>query len=839
MPMHNEIIKYLKQVEKPYRYIGGETGVCKKDWNSATARICLAFPDVYEIGMSNTGLSILYNMVNKSENMLAERVFTPCLDVEDLLKTKNISLYSLESYHPIKDFDVLGITLPYELSYTNLLTILSLSGIPFRASERGESYPLVIGGGPCAFNPEPIADFFDVIVLGDGEKVLIDIMNVVSQVKQSNGSKQDVFDRIEKFDGVYIPALGNSKKIKKAFIEDLEKTFYPEAPIVPYAAAHYRSGVEVARGCMRGCRFCQAGYIYRPTRYRSVERSLELAEKNIQNTGHEDFTFLSLSISDYPYLENILSGINCKFQDQYLNLQFPSLRAESLSSSILQFANKSKGGSFTLAPEAGTERMRDIINKGNTDEDLFISVEKIFSLGWHKLKLYFMIGLPEETEEDLEGIVTIAKKCLNIGRRYNHNVEISVSISTFVPKSHTPFQWEEQISIEEIRKKQGFLKNKLKGRGITYKWHSPEMSFLEGVFARGGRELSFVIEKAHSFGCRFDAWDDYCDILKWNKAFSSCDIDPQQYLRKREYEEALPWDHLFVDLKKDFLIEEHKKSISRVLTPMCSSKKCCGCGVCTKTKNLRPLTKKVKEGRKYVVRCAYIVNSENQTTHDELSSPSNGKELFRYRIKYSKLETAIFLGHLELINGLKLGFRRSGLKLRYSSGFHPRPKLSFGKALSVGIGSRCEYCDVELIEDINVSEIKNKLQGSFPCGINIVDIVKQDSPDLSIDDSIDSMTYEVKGLEIGSENLIKMIDDVKKTDLFEIAVKRGNKTPRQLNLSDYLLELAVLSDNNVTIKIKELKPSIRISDVLQHVFGVTEEMLNNIYIEKTEVSFKK
>ncbi|MFH1874445.1 MAG: TIGR03960 family B12-binding radical SAM protein [Pseudomonadota bacterium] len=574
--MWSIIKQILPLVEKPFRYIGGEVGIAGKNWDQAKVRICLAFPDVYELAMSNTGLPILYNIVNNHPDFLADRVYTPWPDMAFQLKQNKLPLFSLDHKRAVADFEVLGITLPYELSYTNVINILDLAGIPFYSKDRNESYPLIIGGGPCAFNPEPVAPFFDAIVLGDGEQTIIQILEIVKIVK----TRREQLNQLSQIQGVYVSSLGQEQQVHKSTVDDLEAVSYPTHPVVPYAAAHNRAGIEVSRGCQRGCRFCQAGFVYRPLRHRSVATAVNLAKENLASTGQEDFSFLSLSLSDYPEFCNLLKATQEATKNQYVNPQFPSLRAESLSDETLDIIKKARSGSFTLAPEAGTERMRQIINKGNTDEDLYASVQKIFSSGWHRVKLYFMIGLPGENEEELAGIVKISKHCLAIGKKHNRRAEVTVSTSIFVPKAHTPFQWVSQISMAEAQAKIAYLQKQLKGRGLSYRWHNSQMSFLEGVLARGGQELAPVLVEAYKSGQYFSGWDEYFNLEKWQAALSQFGINPEQYLKARDQDAKLPWDHLYVDLKKKFLWQEYEKSLKGQTSPICSLSNCLGCGVC-------------------------------------------------------------------------------------------------------------------------------------------------------------------------------------------------------------------------------------------------------------------
>ncbi len=577
--MSVKIDHILEKVRRPSRYIGGEINSFNKPWSEASVRWCLAFPDVYEIGMSNTGLGIIYNVLNQEKDILADRVFAPWIDMEAVMREEGIPLWGLESRRPVKDFDVIGITLPYELTYTNIITILDLAGVPHRSKDRDENDPFVIGGGVMAFNPEPVAPFFDAILLGDGERAVLEI-NKVLRIKKKGLSKSEILKKLADIEGVYVPGI--SKSVNKSIVPNIDSAQFITRPVVPFMnIVHDRVGVEIQRGCARGCRFCQAGYVYRPVRQRSPETIKKLSACALETSGHEDLSFLSLSAGDYQGLPALLKDIAEAHAEPWINITLPSLRVETLTPEVLGVLKRSLRGGFTLAPEAGSERLRRVINKGNTEEDLLKTIDQVFSLGWRQLKLYFMIGLPTETIEDVEAIISLANKAFDIGRRHRRDISFTTSISTFVPKPHTPFQWCGQLSIEDTLVRQDMLKKSLRRRGMELKWHGAKMSYIEGVMSRGDSSLADVIEKAWRRGARFDAWDDQMKFETWMEVLTEKEVDPKNFVeRERSLDEKLPWNHLYTQLDRDFLKSEYQKAISGEFTDDCVTGKCSNCGVC-------------------------------------------------------------------------------------------------------------------------------------------------------------------------------------------------------------------------------------------------------------------
>lgn len=546
----------LPNVMKPARYIGNELHSAHKDWAKAAVKVCLSYPDTYEIGMSNLGLQILYQIINDRPDALAERVFCPLPDMGNQLTTNDLQLTTLESDIPLSKFDVIGFSLGHELTYTNIITILKLAGISLHSEDRGEKDPLVLGGGPCAFNPEPVADFFDLFVIGEAEEAIIEIIaGLRSTIHESRSTK---LRTLAKIPGVYVPGISN--KVTKRFIKDLNTAPLPVKPIVPFVEAiHDRAALEIMRGCKWGCKFCQAGWTSLPVRERSKELLLKSADDLIKNTGYEELSLLSLSSSDYSHIETLAKTLAKKYEPKGINISLPSLRTNSFSVKLAREIARVRVGSLTLAPEAGTQRLRDVIGKNMTEPQIMEGVKAAFDEGIEALKLYFMIGLPTETEEDLFGIVDLANRIYQLGRSYSKRVRITVNLSTFIPKPHTPFQWERQISIEETLEKQRLIKKNLTARGIELRWHQAEASFLEGAFSRGDRRLTAVIERAWNLGARLDAWSEHFKFPLWQQAFRECGIDPASYLTPRPTDQPLPWDFIDTGVSKEALLRAKNK----------------------------------------------------------------------------------------------------------------------------------------------------------------------------------------------------------------------------------------------------------------------------------------
>ena len=715
----------LPGVEMPSRYLGNEINTIRKDLDKVDLRIALAFPDLYEIGTSHFGLQILYDILNRRDEIAAERVYAPALDMEARLRERDLPLASLESGCPLTRFDIIGFSLLYELNYTGVLSILDLSAIPFRSEERDERHPFIIAGGPCTCNPEPVAPFFDAMVIGDGEDVVVQMANAwLDWRRGGHGQRADLLEAWSEIPGVYIPAFfdldfddrgfqrliphrGNYERVTRAFVSSLESTPFPTEPIVPFGRpVHDRLRLELSRGCTRGCRYCQAGMIYRPVRERSPAKVLDLCDAALSATGYEDVSLLSLSTGDYrcivPMMEQFLNRYAC----DHVALSLPSLRAGTLTPELMTLIKRVRKTGFTIAPEAGSQRLRDVINKNITADDIRATVEDAFEQGWKVIKLYFMIGLPTETQADLEALVELVQQLKSVKGPGNRRPRINVSVATFIPKAHTPFQWSRQIRLEDSRRTINWLQDRLKSPGVHFKWQNPEISMLEGLWARGDRRLSRLLLKAYQSGCRFDGWSDHFNFDAWQDSMAACGIDPEQAVyRERGQDEPLPWDHIDMKVSRAFLRAECERALSGEATEDCRDGACQNCGVCD-FDQIQPIVYSTRETA--AARRAVGVDANPDAP------------LEKRVVTFTKTDRARFLGHLEMTNIFKRALRRAGIALHYSQGFHPAPKIVFEDTLPLGMESLCERMIITLKTPLAPAEITRRLRPQLPAGLGIV-----------------------------------------------------------------------------------------------------------------------
>ena len=730
IPTPLDIGRILPLVRKPGQYVGGELHAVSSRFDADDLNICLIFPDLYEIGMSHQGLQILYHILNSRDRMAAHRAYVPDVDMEQELRSQGLPLFSLEAKVSLAAYDILGITLPYELCYTNILTVLNLAGLPLRSEARTDIHPLVLGGGSCSLNPEPVAEFFDAIVLGDGEEIIVEIADLVLLAKDEQWGRATVLERLAQISGIYVPSrfqpryeYGRLTAIDALSPEyqSVSRRVLPELPAAPYlyhplvpvvAPVHDRLGVEIARGCTRGCRFCQAGMTYRPVRERTLDEIMELANQGIAHSGFEELALLSLSTGDFSCLGELMAALMDRFADDFVSVSMPSMRVGTLTPEIMEQIKRVRKTGFTIAPEAGTDRLRQVINKGITEEDLLDTCRDAFSLGWKLIKLYFMVGLPTETEADVEAIVDLAKKARNRGGQgKGRPVQVNLGVATFIPKPHTPFQWEPQISLEESKRRINRLKQMLPRQGFKIKWHDPEQSLLEGVFSRGDRRLSRLLETAWSNGARLDSWSEHFNLEQWRRAAAECDLNLEDYLRRREVSEVLPWEHLRSGVDRSFLEAEYAKALQQEYTPDCRNHGCQGCGLCD-FKTIRP----VVHERPAVPQEVRPVASFKQ----EKKQPQPG---YTYRVQYSRLGDSRFYGHLELLQLVFRVLQRTCLPLLFSSGFNPTPRVSFSQALPVGVESLVETLTMDLARPLaSVEEAVVLLNSQMPPTIRVTGI---------------------------------------------------------------------------------------------------------------------
>ncbi|MBD3413754.1 MAG: TIGR03960 family B12-binding radical SAM protein [Candidatus Aminicenantes bacterium] len=765
----SKLEKLFKSVQKPGRYLGEEWNVIKKDPEEVKLKIALVFPDTYEVGMSYLGQKILYWVLNKHPDILAERVYAPWPDFESALRKERIPLYSLESKIPLYDFDILGFSLLYELNYSNILTILDLGHIPLLSGQRDSRSPLIIAGGPAASNPEPVSDFFDLFVIGDGEQVFIKLAENYLQRKKESQSKSSILKALAQIKGVYVPVfyrthqLPGSKllvrepagnvpsKVKKNVLLEFDSKHLPSEPIVPNISPIFdRISVETTRGCAQNCRFCQARNIYFPVRNKDPGMVMEEMIGNLNSTGYEEASLSALSVGDYPDLEATIDFLMTKLSTKNISLSLSALRPKFLTDEMAENITKVKKTGLTIVPEAGTERLRKVINKKLKEQEIFDAMSAAFSKGWRKIKMYFMVGLPTEREEDLQGIVDLIERIIRLGYQImNKPPQINLSVSSFIPKPHTPFQWVKMNTMKELKYKHEFLRKKMNKYGFVWlKEHSVENAVLEGIFSRGDQRLNPVLLRAWTEGARFDGWTDQFDFSIWKKSFDKENLDPQDYLSSLSQSSVLPWDHIDIGVKKSYLKKELKEAFKEKWTESCESRDCQSCRGCSFPGN---------QNRIGLSRIPPVSLSENRCF--QKADKEN-----RYRFFYSKQGPAKYLSHKDLSQIIPRSFRRAGIQVRYSQGFHPKMHLSFPPALGLGMEGREEVLEFRSHYQFPNKRFVKQANHFFPKGIRALRIEKisADRPSLSKD--INGVCYS---LDLNKESVQAAFK--KKTHLKKVA----------------------------------------------------------------------
>lgn len=837
----------LPLLPKPSRYLGIEEGSVHKPFQDLALRVGLIFPDMYEVGMSYLGQKILYSIINSRERWQAERVFTPCREAGAILRQHNAPLCTLESDTPLADLDVLGFSVTHELCYSNILYILDLAGIPLRSADRiaprpdGRPWPLVVAGGGCTLSAEPLAPFVDVMTLGEAEVSQPEVLELVEQARSNALSRQDLLLALSRVPGVYIPEFFETnpdgtlrplyehhRKATRRVVPDMNDAPYPVEQPIPFGAVHNRLALEIGRGCTRGCRFCQAGSLYRPARERGVEQLRSLLSTCLSGTGYDDVSFLSLSTGDFSALKELFMGTVERCAREQVSLSLPSLRVGSIDDAIMERMAGIRRTGATLAPEAGSQRLRDVINKGITEEELILHVQKLFEHGWQQVKLYFMIGLPTETDEDLLAIVDLCRKARDAAGPGIKRLQITAAISPFVPKPHTPFQWDAQISLEEIRRRIGLLLDAVKKeKRIKMRWHEPDMSLLEGVFSRGDRRLADVVESAYRKGAIFTSWIEGFSLAPWLDALAEHGLTVEEYTRERRMEEPLPWDHLESGLSKDFFLRERDKALREKTSPDCRYASCQQCGVCDAVfvqGRLKPRTEASRLDRPRDMRPgAQYRNILNNPQRDQeahsVSLDQYGRVIVRgehrdpeapakpgtkarppalaphliqkaaqLRLWYSRKGPAAYISQLEVQHIFDRALRRADMPLTFSQGFHPLPLVSFGRALPVGVASECEWFSVYLREARPLRESLDAMNSALPGGLRILSLEALPLEKKTADALIEEYRVDFLGPAGEREAFRDAWSRVERSSALPW-LREGKKGVRELDIRPYLVNI--------------------------------------------------
>ncbi len=840
---------------KPSRYVGGEVNAVAKDLHAMRVTWGLCFPETYEVGMSNVGFRVLYHVLNSRPDVACERVFMPWPDMAAAMRARRLPLWALESRAPARDFDVLGFSLQFEACYTTVLEMLDLAGVPLLSSERDESHPLVLAGGPCTFNGEPVAPFFDAMVLGDGEEVALEVSDVVAEWRQARGSRRELLERLARVRGVYVPSLfrvhygadrtvaaiepllAGYEKVTRRIVADLDRVAMPDRPIVPFMqAVHDRLPLEIQRGCVRGCRFCQVGMVSRPQRQRAPSTILRAAETGLARTGWEEVGFLSLSAGDYGCLNELLESFFARFGPERIAISLPSLRTETMTERLAQQIAKVRKTGFTIAPEAATDRLRRVINKGNSEENLLAAVRSVFRNGWSLVKLYFMIGLPTETDQDVVGIAELAKRAHRVAKEIRREAMINVSVSTFVPKPFTPFQWDAMDDIPETIRKHDLLRGAFPRKGpIAYKYHEAKGSLIEGALARGDRRMATAVHAAWRSGQVLDGWSEHFSFERWDQAMGAMTAEHGvdaafMALRARDESEVLPWDHLDAGVSKAFLLDERARSRAAEPREDCLAGRCSACGACDF---------KTFENRLHTVSDLPPLPPAVEAPPVDPNPPARVKGPVA-RLRYAKEGRAIALSHLETMHALLRALRRSALPVSYSQGFNPRPRVSFGPACPVGIESETEFIDLELAELLTPEAIRAAVAPELPGMLPLreVQVVDKTAPGLAAD--LRAVRYRVEFDVPEGEDLARRVQDFlaqEKVESTRVKAEGKNRgRVRVIDLREVVLSLCCDGPRAVVFELRGgQEGSAKPMEVLRAAFpGISPSR-----IVKTDVVFNE
>jgi len=880
----------LNDVSKPVRYLGNEWNVVHKKGAEVRKRVALCFPDTYEIGMSHLGLRILYSILNKREDTAAERCYAPWVDMVEKLRETGKPLVSMESQLPLCDFDVVGFSLQYELEYTNILLMLDLGGIPLKSLDRDREHPLIIGGGPSVFAPEPIADFFDCFLIGDGEEAFPRIIDHFVELRDQGMSRRDILIRLAERDGVYAPSLYETRidpetgfeyvsgsrvapfPVKRTYVKDIDQYPFPDDILVPHNdIVHDRVSIEIARGCTEGCRFCQAGTIYRPVRERKPEAIINTIMNSLEKTGFDQASLTALSTADYSCIGPLAEKLSAELEKRKTAMAVSSMRVYGMTDSLGKSLSKVRRSGFTIAPEAGSQRLRDVINKGITEEVILGGADTAFRNGWSHVKLYFMIGLPTETDEDLTAIVDLGLKILKMASdKHGKKAQVAISVSSHIPKPHTAFQWLGLDNMEELRRKQIYLLNLIRPhQQLRFKWHDVQHTWLEAIFSRGDRRLGKAVAMAYQRGCAFDAWTDQIDLDKWRQIFDELKIDTEMWMRDIPLYAPLPWEHVDSLVKKDWLIREFKRAMKGRFSPACEKpyKK--------KSELNRTDLGKPTESDKLVcyhcglecdldaIRQERIASWNSLERGIELPEKRNADlerypaKVTRYRAAYCKLGSFRFLSALDLTRSFTRAFKRSNVPLRFSQGYHPTPLISYGPALSVGMEGAEEYLDFEAVAEISDDILLEKLNAQMSKGLKFLSLKKIDPKTESLFRIIDTAEYSVslvtpqlseffaESMDGYQENPVTMhkkcIDSLLARETIEVyKLRKGRRRPEDIKPLIHKIEVV---NGAQPMRLEMLlgtgnRGSVRPDMILKEMYGAPHELFD-IRREKLLVESKK